>query len=193
MLFPKRQPASFVLDRSYRETSRPGTCCIYVGRSILNNGQIHLLWPWHTMWYLLPHLPKARQKISDYRLARAIIWLLLEQIHSGAVYVVDPWKILFFCWPDEHSLIDETPSSWLFPLLLPVPTQGNEPEFFSMVFANEAAIIEASVVENFVRGCGAKAFVPFWHFWSERMTTSVGNLIACYVQLWLSFFVRDFK
>lgn len=44
MLFPKRQLAPFVPDKLYRETSRLGICCIYVGRLILYNDQIHLLW-----------------------------------------------------------------------------------------------------------------------------------------------------
>lgn len=62
------------------------------------------------------------------------------------------------------------------------PTQGDEREFFSMVFANETAIIEASVAENFVRGYVTKAFVPFYLLGSKRVMTSVRNLMACYVQ-----------
>lgn len=45
MIFPKRQPAPFVLDKSYRGRSKPGICCICVGLLILDNDQIHLLWP----------------------------------------------------------------------------------------------------------------------------------------------------
>lgn len=77
---------------------------------------------------------------------------------------MDCQKILFFCWPDERSLIDEMLSSWLILLLLLIQTQGNEREFFSMVFANETAIIKGSVAENFVWGCVTKAFVPFYLF-----------------------------
>lgn len=65
-------------------------------------------------------------------------------------------------------LIDEMLSSWLFLLLLLIPTQGDEREFISTVFANETAMTEGSVAENFVWACLTKPFVPLYLFWGVR-------------------------
>ena len=43
-------------------------------------------------------------------------------------------------------------------------TQGDEREFFSMVYANEKVIIEASVTKNFVQECVKEAFFPPFDF-----------------------------
>lgn len=55
-------------------------------------------------------------------------------------------------------------SSWLFLLLLLIPTWGDEREFFSMVFAYEKAIVEASVAKNFAQECVKEAFFPLFDF-----------------------------
>lgn len=85
-------------------------------------------------------------------------------MHNKAIYVIDHQKIFFFYLFDGHNLIDKMLSSWLSPLLLPILTQGNNWGVFYIVFANEMAITEASIVKNFAQGYLIKVFVPFCFF-----------------------------
>ncbi len=90
--------------------------------------------------------------------------LLLERIHNGAGYVMDNVKMLIFCWSDDYSRIDKMPSSWLFLLLLQIPTRGDKHEFFTMVFVNEKLIIKDNVAKNFVQECVKEVFFLFFDF-----------------------------